>query len=180
PRALRAGPGVRGVPGRRPRAPPAPRRYLGRLPELTPGARAELGERISVAVRAQVSPPPPAGTPAPAYLGAVLAERHRREQARLTAPGAPGAGPTPAPPGGTASAGAPPAEPARAPRGPAKPASGRTAPAGTTSARPAPAAPAPVSTSRWAPPGAAQAGEWMRAAREGEDPGPGQPAQPAE
>ena len=41
------------------------RLYLGRLPDLTPGARAELGERISAAVRAQVSPPPPPGTPAP-------------------------------------------------------------------------------------------------------------------
>ena len=38
------------------------RLYLSRLPDLTPGARAELGERISAAVRAQVSPPPPPGT----------------------------------------------------------------------------------------------------------------------
>ena len=68
------------------------RLYLSRLPDLTPGARAELGERISVAVRAQVSPPPPPGTPVAAYLGAVLAERHRREHARLMGPGPPGAG----------------------------------------------------------------------------------------
>jgi len=83
-------------------------RYLSRLPELAPGARAELGERISAAVRAQVGPPPP-GTSAPAYLGAVLAERHRREHARLTAQAAPGAGAAVARPAGDAPAQAPPA-----------------------------------------------------------------------
>jgi hypothetical protein len=61
------------------------RRYLARLPELTPAAQAELGERIAGAVRAQVSPLPPPGTPTVAYLSAVLGERRNREQARLTA-----------------------------------------------------------------------------------------------
>ena len=61
------------------------RRYLARLPELTPAAQAELGERIAAAVRAQVSPLPPPGTPPVAYLSAVLAELRNREQARLTA-----------------------------------------------------------------------------------------------
>jgi len=61
------------------------RRYLARLPELTPAARAELGERIAGAVRAQVSPLPPPGTPVVAYLSAMLAERRKREHARLTA-----------------------------------------------------------------------------------------------
>jgi uncharacterized RDD family membrane protein YckC len=74
------------------------RRYLGRRPELTPGARAERGERIAAAVRAQVSPPPPPGTPPAAYLGAVLAERHRREHARLMAASASGPAPLPVPP----------------------------------------------------------------------------------
>jgi uncharacterized RDD family membrane protein YckC len=59
------------------------RRYLARLPELTPAAQAELGERIAGAVRAQVSPLPPPGTPAVAYLAAVLAERRTRDHARL-------------------------------------------------------------------------------------------------
>jgi uncharacterized RDD family membrane protein YckC len=59
------------------------RRYLARLPELTPAAQAELGERIAGAVRVQVSPLPPPGTPAVAYLSAVLAERRNREHARL-------------------------------------------------------------------------------------------------
>ena len=61
------------------------RRYLARLPELTPAAQAELGERIASAVRAQVSPLPPPGTPPVAYLSAVLAEQHNQKQARLTA-----------------------------------------------------------------------------------------------
>lgn len=64
------------------------RRYLARLPELTPAAQAELGERIAAAVRAQVSPVPPPGTPVVAYLSAVLAERRNREHARLAVPAA--------------------------------------------------------------------------------------------
>jgi uncharacterized RDD family membrane protein YckC len=64
------------------------RRYLARLPELTPAARAELGQRIASAVSAQVSPPPPPGTPVTDYLSAVLTERRNRENARL-APGPP-------------------------------------------------------------------------------------------
>ncbi len=73
------------------------RRYLARLPELTPAAQAELGQRIAGAVSAQVSPPPPLGTPVAAYLSAVLAERRSREHARLAA-AAPArtAGPPPA------------------------------------------------------------------------------------
>jgi uncharacterized RDD family membrane protein YckC len=64
------------------------RRYLARLPELTPAAQAELGQRIASAVSAQVSPPPPAGTPVTDYLSAVLVERRNRENARLV-PGPP-------------------------------------------------------------------------------------------
>jgi uncharacterized RDD family membrane protein YckC len=71
------------------------RRFLARLPELTPAARADVAERIASAVLAQVSPPPPPGTPAPDYLAAVLAERHTREQARLMA-GSPAPEPGPA------------------------------------------------------------------------------------
>jgi uncharacterized RDD family membrane protein YckC len=71
------------------------RRYLARLPELTPAAQAELGQRIAGAVSAQVSPPPPAGTPVTAYLSAVLAERRNREQARLAAVPQTAAGPPP-------------------------------------------------------------------------------------
>jgi uncharacterized RDD family membrane protein YckC len=128
------------------------RLYLGRLPGLTPGARAELGERISAAVRAQVSPPPPPGTPVPLYLAAVLAERHRREHARLMAPGAPGAGPHVVPGG--------PTTPPWAAPGAATPAW----------ARPAAPVPRPEPASRWAAPEPARspATEWMGTAGEGE------------
>jgi uncharacterized RDD family membrane protein YckC len=146
------------------------RRYLNRLPELTPSARAELGERIAAAIRAQVGPPPP-GTPAAAYLSAVLTERYRREHARLMAPGAPGSGRGAAPLAGTA--------PGRAGWVP-------------------PGAPAPPPAPAWAPPGSPQVAvmnlaqvavtnppqvpvtEWMGAAWEGEGSQPGQPAEPGE
>jgi uncharacterized RDD family membrane protein YckC len=156
------------------------RQYLGRLPALTPGAGAELGERISAAVRAQISPPPPPGTPVPPYLAAVLAERHRREHARLMAPGAPGAGPPGAGPPGAA-------PPRWAPPGAATP---PWASPGAPGPRPGPA-------SRWAAPEPARspAPEWMGTAGAGEgaqpvqhdrphDHGqagqPGRPVQPGE
>jgi uncharacterized RDD family membrane protein YckC len=128
------------------------RGYLGRLPQLTPAAQAELGNRIAAAVRAQTAPPPPPGTGAPAYLAAVLAERHQREHARLvTAPAA-------APP-----AGAPAAAPAVATTGP-----GAARTPGAAAA--ADAAPPPVPA------------EWTRQTREGDGamPEPAQPARPAE
>jgi uncharacterized RDD family membrane protein YckC len=147
------------------------RRYLSRLPELTPAARAQVGERIATAVRAQVSPPPPAGTPAAAYLGAVLAERHRREHARLVVAGTPPAGTAPgragwAPPGapgapGTRSAPVPPT-PAWAPSSsPQTPAAGSPR--------------MPVTGSPHVP-----VMEWMGAAWEGEGSEPSRPAEPGE
>jgi uncharacterized RDD family membrane protein YckC len=69
--------------------------YLRRFYELTPTARDEFGQRIAAAVAAQVTPPPPLGTPPAAFLSAVLAVRRQRETARLAAMYA-GAGP-PAP-----------------------------------------------------------------------------------
>jgi uncharacterized RDD family membrane protein YckC len=57
--------------------------YLRRFTELSPQARDSLGVQLANAVAAQVSPPPPAGTPPAAYLSAVLAVRREREQARL-------------------------------------------------------------------------------------------------
>ena len=157
-------------------------RYLSRLPELTPGARAELGERMSAAVRAKVGPPPPPGTPVVAYLAAVLAERHRREHARLTAQPAPAAEPAAAPPTGTAPAQAP---PAGAGTGWAPPAGATPVwapPVGTAPARATPSAPTPrpVPASPWAAPEPVQApaGEWTGAAWEGERPQPVQHAQP--
>jgi hypothetical protein len=77
------------------------RSYLSRFGELTPVAREEFGRRIAAEVAARVAPPPP-GTPAAAYLSAVLAERSSRDLARISrgglgrpdaGPAAAGAGP---------------------------------------------------------------------------------------
>jgi len=101
------------------------RRYLARLPEFTPAAQAELGERIAGAVRAQVSPLPPPGTPAVAYLSAVLAERRNREHARLAMSPATGA-----PEHGAPGRGFPqPGSPAPRPAGEAPPRAGHPGPA---------------------------------------------------
>src|SRR5699024_5061492 len=54
------------------------RTYLLRLGELSPPAREALGAKLATEVAASVSPPAPPGTPAWAYLAAVLQERHRR------------------------------------------------------------------------------------------------------
>jgi uncharacterized RDD family membrane protein YckC len=55
--------------------------YLRRFAELTPSARETLGHRLASMVAAQVSPPPPAGTPPAAYLSAVLAVRRQKDLA---------------------------------------------------------------------------------------------------
>ena len=85
--------------------------YLRRLGDLHPAAREEIGARLAAAIAAQVSPPPPPGTPADAYLAAVLAVRRQRDQARLAAqqppPGPAGSSPASPPP-----ASPPPADPA--------------------------------------------------------------------
>ena len=72
------------------------RQFLSRQDELAPSVRATMGDRLAAAVAKVVGPPPPPGTPAWAFLAAVLAERRHRELARMTAtrPGVP----TPAPP----------------------------------------------------------------------------------
>ena len=62
------------------------RQFLARAGEMTPQAREDLGGRLVAAVVAAITPPPPAGTPGWAVLSAVLAERRRREEARLGAP----------------------------------------------------------------------------------------------
>ncbi|HLZ37826.1 MAG TPA: RDD family protein [Mycobacteriales bacterium] len=74
----------------------AARQFLARAPELEPGAREDVGRRLGAAIAEVVHPPPPAGTPAVAYLSAVLAERRRRADRRLAS-----ATPSPAPPRAT-------------------------------------------------------------------------------
>lgn len=61
----------------------AARQYLARWHDLSPQVQHEMGVRIATQVAAFVSPAAPAGVPPHAYLSAVLAERHRREQERF-------------------------------------------------------------------------------------------------
>jgi len=70
--------------------------YLRRFYQLLPTARDQLGFQLASAVAAQVSPPPPQGTPPAAFLSAVLTVRRERERARLQArPGTETGGPGP-------------------------------------------------------------------------------------
>ncbi|WP_299557750.1 RDD family protein [uncultured Mycolicibacterium sp.] len=79
------------------------RQFLSRATQLTPPVRAQLGYRIAAEVAARIAPPPPPGVHPERMLAAVLAERHRRELARLR-PQTPPAGwyPPPGPPSGFA------------------------------------------------------------------------------
>jgi uncharacterized RDD family membrane protein YckC len=71
------------------------RNYLARGPQFKEPYRTALGEALASEVAYRATPPPPPGTPAWAYLAAVLAERQRRAaasrpgaQAPVLAPGA--------------------------------------------------------------------------------------------
>lgn len=59
------------------------RQFLSRATQLNPRVRDEMAMRIAADVAARISPPPPPGAPPHFVLAAVLAERHRRELARL-------------------------------------------------------------------------------------------------
>ncbi|MGW6276476.1 RDD family protein [Kribbella sp. NPDC055071] len=61
----------------------ASRDYLARFTELQPDARIALGDALASRVAQLTAPAPPVPIIAPAYLSAVLAERRRRELARL-------------------------------------------------------------------------------------------------
>ena len=102
----------------------AARQFLARIGELAPAVREEMGARIADSLAAVTAPPPPPGTPAWAFLSAVLAERRRRELQRMGPPPGPGVapGPVPWPPGAAPPplAQAPPASPAQAPPAPAR------------------------------------------------------------
>jgi uncharacterized RDD family membrane protein YckC len=78
------------------------RQFLARARQLDPDLRDQMAYRIANDVLSRVAPPPPPGTPPQFALAAVLAERHRRELARLRpAPtGPPPGGPPPWPPAG--------------------------------------------------------------------------------
>jgi len=59
------------------------RQFLSRAMQLDPQLREQMAYRIATDVLSRVGPPPPPGTPPQLALAAVLAERHRRELARL-------------------------------------------------------------------------------------------------
>lgn len=81
------------------------RQYLTRAAQLDPAVRDQMAYRIASDVVAQISPPPPPGAPPHLVLAAVLAERHRRELARLQpAPPTPPPAQWPGPPPGPAAA----------------------------------------------------------------------------
>lgn len=63
------------------------RQFLARATELAPAVRDEMGHRLAAEVLSCISPPPPPGISPQQVLAAVLAERHRRELARLRTPG---------------------------------------------------------------------------------------------
>jgi uncharacterized RDD family membrane protein YckC len=62
------------------------RQFLGRAAQLKPEVRDEMAYRIATDIAGRISPPPPPGVPPQYILAAVLAERHRRELARLRPP----------------------------------------------------------------------------------------------
>ena len=62
------------------------RQFLSRAPQLDRQLRQQMAYRIAGDVVARIAPPPPPGTPPELVLTAVLAERHRREYARLRPP----------------------------------------------------------------------------------------------
>lgn len=61
------------------------REFLARYTELEPAAREALGNALAYRVNEVTAPSPPIAISAPAYLSAVLAERRRRDVARLEA-----------------------------------------------------------------------------------------------
>lgn len=92
------------------------RQFLSRATQLDRQLRLQMGYRIAGDVVARIAPPPPPGAPPELVLAAVLAERHRRELARLrpVTPAPAPMGPAPWPPPSTAYQG-PPGWPSRPP-----------------------------------------------------------------
>jgi uncharacterized RDD family membrane protein YckC len=78
------------------------RQFLSRASQLEPQLRQQMAYRIAGDVVARIAPPPPPGAAPQLVLAAVLAERHRRELARLRA------GPAMTPPTGPWSPQSPP------------------------------------------------------------------------
>jgi uncharacterized RDD family membrane protein YckC len=73
------------------------RQFLSRATQLDRQLRQQMAYRIAGDMVSRIAPPPPPGAPPELVLAAVLAERHRRELARLRPP-MPPTGPAPWPP----------------------------------------------------------------------------------
>jgi uncharacterized RDD family membrane protein YckC len=71
------------------------RQFLSRATQLDPQLRHQMSYRIAADVVSRIAPPPPAGAPPELVLAAILAERHRRELARLRTPPGPASWPQP-------------------------------------------------------------------------------------
>jgi uncharacterized RDD family membrane protein YckC len=65
------------------------RQFLSRATQLDRQLRQQMAYRIAGDVVSHIAPPPPPGAPPELVLAAVLAERHRRELARLRPPAPP-------------------------------------------------------------------------------------------
>ncbi len=76
------------------------RQFLSRATQLDRQLRYQMAYRIAGDLVSRIAPPPPPGAPPEMVLAAVLAERHRRELARLRSagPAMPGTSNWPAPP----------------------------------------------------------------------------------
>ena len=59
------------------------RQFLSRATQLEPQLRTQMADRIATDMLTRISPPPPPDAAPELVLAAVLAERHRRELARL-------------------------------------------------------------------------------------------------
>ncbi|WAJ44944.1 RDD family protein [Mycobacterium sp. Aquia_216] len=95
------------------------RQFLSRARQLDPQLRVQMASRIAGDVVSRIAPPPPPGVPPELLLAAVLAERHRRELARLRLampPTAPPTGPWTAAPQFPGPSGWPAAPPASMPQ----------------------------------------------------------------
>jgi hypothetical protein len=83
------------------------RTFLHRAPSLDPGVRVTTAERLATQLAGHVRTPAPPGTPAEAYLAAVLAERTRRASGAPAAPWGTGGAVAGVPPHGPPPAAAP-------------------------------------------------------------------------
>ncbi len=111
------------------------RTFLNRAPSMEPQARAATSWRLAAQVASLVRQPAPSGTPAEAYLAAIVAERSRRASwpgGRVAGPGMPGHRPVgtwaatapQVPPPGAPPPGTPPPSGAPPPSGPGQPVAG--------------------------------------------------------